>query len=438
MHHPDHAVRPSLRAARWPLPLVVLALVALLAACSGSAVSEGGAANGAVASDGASGATDDTTGGAATGGAATTGGEPITIGLLIPTSGVYSLLGEDIRQGFELYLDGSGGTLGGRPVEVVEADEGENVETGVRAAQRLVNEQQVDAVVGVVSSAVALAVRDLFDERQVPLVIANAGANDITGERASQFIFRTSFSNSQISHAMGSYLAEQGVQNLFIIAPDYAGGHEHAGAVREGYEAGGGQVAGEVLPPFTTTQDYQPFLQQIRDSGAEAVWAFFSGGEAITFIQQYQQFGLKGVLPLYGPGFLTDGTVLSQQGPAAEGVRTSLHYTPLLENPTNQAFTEAYEDAYGELPTEYALAAYDAAQLLDLALADFEGAIRDNPEDFIAAMEGVGEIDSPRGVFSLSETHNPEQPLYLLEVQAGDDGELGNVVIEELGTVEEP
>jgi branched-chain amino acid transport system substrate-binding protein len=168
------------------------------------------------------------------------------------------------------------------------------------------------------------------------------------------------------------------------------------------------------------------------------VHAFFSGGEAITFVQQYAQFGLAGEIPLYGPGFLTDTTVLGAQGAAAEGVQTALHYAPALENPVNAEFSAAYEEAYDEPPTQYAVAAYDAAQLLDAALAEFEGAIADDPEGFVAAMEGVGEIDSPRGPFTLSDTHNPEQPFYLLEVQPGEGGELENAVLEELGTVEDP
>jgi len=420
--------------------LVVAALLAvLLAACSGSAVSGGGdAAAGGDDSEPAAGAGGDATAAASPDATGAASGEPLDVGLLIPTSGVYALLGEDIRNGFDLYVQQNGGALGGRPVETVEVDEGEAAETGVRGAQRLVEEDQVDTVVGIVSSAVALGVRDLFDERRIPLILANAGANDLTGAAASDYIFRTSFSNRQPNYAMGRWLAEEGVEDLFIIAPDYAAGREQAAGAREAYEAGGGTVVGEAFPPFTTTQDYQPFLQQIRDSGAQAVHAFFSGGEAIAFVQQYQQFGLADEIPLYGPGFLTDTTVLPQQGAAAEGIRTALHYAPALENRTNQAFVEAYTAAYDEPPTQYAVAAWDAAQLLDLALADFQGEIADDPEGFVAALEGVGEIDSPRGPFTLSETHNPEQPFYLLEVAPGDDGQLTNIVVEELGTVEDP
>jgi branched-chain amino acid transport system substrate-binding protein len=413
--------------------LLAVVLSIVLAACSGSAVSEGGDEVSEAAAGG--GATETEGEGSE---AAAPEGEPIQVGLLIPTSGVYTLLGEDIRQGFELYLEEHDGALGGRPVETVEADEGETAETGVRAGQRLLNEDQVDAMVGIVSSAVALGLRDVVDEAQVPLVIANAGANDVTGARFSDYIFRTSFANRQPNFAMGEHLAAEGVTDVFAIAPDYAAGREQIAGFRESFEAGGGTVVGEVFPPFTTTQDYQPFLQQIRDSGAEAVYAFFSGGEAITFVQQYQQFGLAGEIPLYGPGFLTDETVLPTQGAAAEGVQTSLHYTALLENPVNEEFAAAYDEAYGEPPTVFAVGAYDAAQLLDLALTDFEGEIADDPEGFVEALEGVGELDSPRGPFALDEQHNPEQTFYLLEVQPGEGGEYVNAVLDELGTVESP
>jgi branched-chain amino acid transport system substrate-binding protein len=388
---------------------------AVLSACSGSAVEEGGDTAASEPAGGATTAASPTT--AASGGG---GGEPLTVGLLIPLSGVYTVLGESMRQGYQLYLDQNPDAFGGRSIETIEADEGETPDSGVRAAQRLVDEEQVAMVVGIVNSAVALGTRDLFDERQIPLIIANAGANDITGAAASPYIFRVSFSNRQPNYSLGQYMYDEVAQDgVYLIAPDYAAGAEQMAGFREAFEAAGGIIVGESRPPFAQTQDYQPFLAEIRNAGAQAVHSFFSGGEAVTFVQQYQQFGLKESIPLLGSGFLTEGAVLQGQGAAADGIRTSLHYVSDLDNERNTEFVSAFEEAYGGLPDVFALQAYDAAKLLDQGLQETEGNTEDI-ETFVEAMASV-EIDSPRGAFRLDENRNPIQMFYLREVRDGQN-----------------
>ena len=110
------------------------------------------------------------------------------MGLLVPQSGVYAPLGRDMENGFRMYLDAKGGKLGGQAVELVVADEGGGPDTGVPAAQKLLQQDRVTTLVGIVNSAVALGVRDLVTDAKVPLIIANAGANAITGELRSDYV----------------------------------------------------------------------------------------------------------------------------------------------------------------------------------------------------------------------------------------------------------
>lgn len=369
------------------------------------------------------------------------GGEELAVGIMVPLSGTYASLGRDMINGFQLYLDEHGGQLAGRPVRIVEGETEANPEIGLRVARRFIEEERLPVVTGIVSSAVALGVRDLFDERQVPLIVSNAGANDVTRAQRSPVIFRTSFSNWQPAFSVGQWAAENlDVDTWFIIAPDYAAGHEDAAAFREAFADAGKEIVAEAFPPFGTTEDYQPFLSQIRQSEAGGVFAFFSGGEAISFVQQFRDFGLKDQLTLIGPGFLTDEGVLPAQGDAALGIRTSLHWTPLLDIPKNQEFTQAYEEAFGMQATVFSVQSYDAAQLIDLGLADYDGDLNEGAA-VAEALAGVGELDSPRGPFRLDpDTHNPIQPFYLREVQEveGAEGGLANAVIEELGEVRDP
>jgi branched-chain amino acid transport system substrate-binding protein len=364
--------------------------------------------------------------------AASAEGEPLRVGLLLPTSGVYTVLGTTMLQGFNLFVDANPDAFGGRSLETVVVDEGETAQSGVDAGQRLLNEEGADLVVGIVSSAVALNVRDLFHEQQVPLIIANAGATVLTGEAASPYIFRTSFSNVQEGASVGQYVYDEVAQRgVYLIAPDYAAGAEHLLGFRTTFERAGGAVLGEVFPPFTTTEDYGPFLEDIRGAGASAVFAFFAGSEAVRFVQQYAEAGMKDSTPLLGPGFLTEG-VLQPQGAAAEGLRTGLHYATDLDNERNVAFVADYEQAYGAPPDVYAVQAYDAAQLLSLTLEATRGNTS-NVDVFVEAMGSVGQIDSPRGPFELDENRNPVQNFYLRRVEGGR-----NVYDRDLGVIGDP
>jgi branched-chain amino acid transport system substrate-binding protein len=356
-------------------------------------------------------------------------GGAVKIGLLVPLSGVYAPIGEDLRAGFQLYLDQHDGKLGGREVDLKTADEGEGPQTGVPAAQKLVTQDQVSAVAGVVNSATALGLRDFFDESKKPLLIANAGADDITGARKSQYVWRTSFSNGDVSAALGPAVAEEVKGKVYLIAADYAAGKEMVAGFRKTFEAAGGKVAGEKYTPFGKTQDFQPYLSAIRKSGADAVFAFYAGAEAVNFVKQYKQFGLAGKTSLYGTGFLTEGGALAAQGTAAVGVKTSLHYSTELDSASNKKFVDAYQNAAKKPPTVYAVQGYDTAAVLDKALAEASG---DSGDALVKALAKVGSIDSPRGAWKFDADQNAEQQFYLREVKSSG-GTAVNAVVGELG-----
>ncbi|SFN15797.1 amino acid/amide ABC transporter substrate-binding protein, HAAT family [Pseudonocardia ammonioxydans] len=372
--------------------------------------------------------------GSSVGGGSGSGGEeggPVKVGLVVPQSGVYAPLGTDMQRGWDLWLQQHGNRIGGREVTTVVADEGENPQTGVPAVQRVLQADQVDLVVGLVNSATALGAAPLMSEAKKILVVANAGAADITGKARTPYVWRTSFQNAQVAAAAGPHLAEQNIPGgVFLIASDYAAGTEVRAGFKAAYEAAGGRIAGEASPPFGTTQDYQPFLAQIRQSGAGAVFCFFAGAEAVRFVQQYAQFGLKDSVPLYGSGFLTEGGVLDAQAEAALGVRTSLFYTDQLDNPANRAFVEAYRAAYDDaVPTCYSVSTFDAAAVLDRALG---AATALDGDSVSAALGGVGSIDdSPRGPWTF-DGQNPLQTMYLRTVE-GTPGQLVNAVTADLG-----
>lgn len=385
--------------------LAVLAVLALAAACGGETSLGGGEQQ---AGDG-----------------------PVKIGLLVPRSGVYKALGDDMKNGFELYVNQNDGKLGGREVQIVVADEGETPETGRAGADKLVKQDRVVAVSGVVSSAVMNAVQDLFENEQVPLVGSNASPTTLTD---AEYIWRTSYINDEPGIALGEYVANNVDGAVYLLAADYQAGIDEISGFKKSFLPAGGEVAAEKYTPFPTTTNFQPYLANIQKSDAEAAFVFYAGGAAVDFVKQYEQFGLAGEIPLYAPGFLTEGGVLGAQGDAAAGVLTSMNYSADLDNPVNAEFAPAYEEAYGTSPTTYAMASYDAAQVLDKAI---EGAGDDlNSETLNAAIAEVGEIESPRGTWRFNDIGTPIQMWYLREVRQVDGG-LQNVVIDELGTLGE-
>ncbi len=354
------------------------------------------------------------------------GGGQIKVGLIIPQAGGYAPLGVDMQRGWDLWLERHGGKLGKYEVTTVVADEGESPQVGVPAMQRLVQGDQVDVLVGVVSSAVALGSQDLIVESKKLLIVSNAGAGAITGKARNPRIWRTSFTNAQISSVMGQHLAKVGVGGpVYALAPDYAAGVEVVNGFKTAFVAGGGQMAGEARPPFGKTQDYQPFLSQIRASGAKATFCFFSGAEAVAFVKQYAQFGLARDIPLYGSGFLTEGSVLDAQGDAALGIQTTLHYSTELDNPANREFIDAYREKHRTVPTCFTMQTWDAANVLDRALRTAGGLDSDS---LAAALGSIGTIDdSPRGPWTF-DGQSPRQKIYLRRVEKKGDAYVNSVV----------
>ncbi|MDX3534628.1 ABC transporter substrate-binding protein [Streptomyces sp. MB09-01] len=352
---------------------------------------------------------------------------PVKIGLLVPQSGTYKALGDDMKQGFELYLAQHGGRLGGREVQLVVADEGETADSGKAAAEKLVKQDRVLAVSGVVSSATINGVKDLFETSKVPLVGSNASPTTLTG---TTYVWRTSYVNDEPGKALGRHVAEKAGGPVFLIAAGYQAGKDEIEGFKSTFLPAGGKIAGEeVYTPFPATKNFQPYLSQIENSGAKAVFCFYAGGAAVDFVKQYRDFGLAGKIPLYAPGFLTEGGVLKGQGEAATGILTALNYSADLDNAANKQFAPAYRTAYGADPTTYAMASWDAAQVLDKAIKAAGGAV--TPETVNAAIATVGDIDSPRGTWRFNGGGTPVQPWYLREVRqgantvAGDLGRLG-------------
>ena len=345
----------------------------------------------------------------------------IKVGLMLPYTGTYAALGNTITNGFKLAVAERGGRLGGREIEYFVVDDESDPAKAPENANKLVKRDNVDVMVGTVHSGVALGMAKVARENNTLFIIPNAGADEITGPLCAPNIFRTSFTNWQPGYAMGQVVTERKHKTAVTLTWKYAAGEQSVGGFKEAFEKGGGKVLKEMTLPFPTVE-FQPFLTEIAALKPEAVYVFFAGGGAVKFVKDYAAAGLKNSIPLYAPGFLTDGT-LEAQGDAAQGLFTTLHYGDGLDTPKNIAFRAAYNKAYKSDPDVYAVQGYDAAQLLHAGLEAVKGDISKRVE-LNKAME-TAKIDSPRGPFTLSKAHNPVQDIYLRKVDGKDNKVVG-------------
>jgi branched-chain amino acid transport system substrate-binding protein len=338
---------------------------------------------------------------------------PLKVGLMLPATGTFAALGENIERGFKLYVDEQGGKLAGRSIQYFKVDDESDPSKATDNVNKLIKRDQVDVIVGTVHSGVALAMARAAKDSNTLLIVPNAGADAITGAQCAPNIFRSSFSNWQPGYATGVVAAGKGYKRAMTITWNYAAGNETVKGFTESFEKGGGKVMKELTLPFPNVE-FQALLTEIASQKPDVVFAFFAGGGAVKFVKDYDAAGLRKTIPLVGSGFLTDGT-LEAQGASAQGLITALHYGDNIETPRNTAFRNKFAVTYKINPDVYAMQGFDAAQLLAAGLTAVKGDFGQRPA-MLAAMKKA-QIDSPRGKFTLSPQHNPTQDFYIREVK---------------------
>ncbi len=346
---------------------------------------------------------------------------PLKIGMMLPFSGTFAALGENIAAGFELLIAENGGKLGGRPVTLIRLDDESDPSKAPANVNRLTERDRVDVLLGTVHSGVVMALVQAARDKEIPLFIPNAGNVAATRDLCSPHVFRSSFSNWQPAYGMGRTLAARGIKKAAWVTWDYAAGRESGEGFRDGLRAGGAEMTHLLTVPFPET-NFQPVLAQIGGLGVEAVGSFFAGGGAIQFVKDYAASGLRDKIPLCGSGFLTEG-VLKPQGAAAEGIQTALHYGDGLDNDKNIAFRAVFKAKTGRDADVYAVQGFDAGQMLAAGLTATKGDAA--AAQALAKAIRAARIDSPRGAFTLSASHNPIQTIWLREARDGQNKVIG-------------
>jgi branched-chain amino acid transport system substrate-binding protein len=351
---------------------------------------------------------------------------PIKVGFLVPQTGPLAANGKDMINGLQLFFEEQNYRLAGREIKlIIEDDEGKPA-TGLTKARGLVESQGVHLLTGPLSAAVGYAIAPYVTEKKVLTVFPIVSAEDITQRKRSPYIVRTGWSSSQPSHPFGKWVYDNlKYRKIAMIGYDFAFGWEVAAGFHRSFEEAGGQVVQKLWPPLGNA-DYGPYLAQLRRD-VDAVYAVFSGADALRFAKQYAEAGLKGRLPLIGGGTFTDEHVLRTMGDEALGIVTALHYSAALATPANKKFAQAYEAKFKQAPSYYSEGTYVAGVALKAALEATGGDIEDAGK-FLAALRKVDLSDAPRGAMRFDDFGNPIQNVYVRKVERVGD-RLQNTVI---------
>ena len=342
--------------------------------------------------------------------------QKIKIGFITTLSGPAGVIGKHMKDSVELALDHLGHKMGGVPVEVVYGDDQFKPDVGVQVAEEMLKKDQVDIVSGIIWSNVMMAVVPVVTGAGKVMVGTNAGASPLAGAQCNEAFFSTSWNNDESPEAMGQFLQEQKVNDLYVLAPNYQAGKDMVAGLKRTYK---GRIVEEIYTK-PGQQDYQAEITQLRSKNPKAVFVFYPGGMGIQFVKQYVQAGLRDSIPLYSV-FTVDETTLPALKESAVGQYEARFWSPDLNVPASRKYVADFEKKYGYTPSFYGAQSYDGMMLIDSAVRANKGSLK-NREGVIAAMRKAN-FESVRGPFKYNVNHMPIQDFYLLQaVKGGKDG----------------
>ncbi len=341
--------------------------------------------------------------------------DKLKIGVVATLSGPPAVLGQQLRNGFQLAVKQLGGKLGGREVEVLVQDDELKPDVAVTKVKALIERDKVDFVVGPIFSNILQAIMKPVTDGGAILISPNAGTSNFAGKECNANFFVTSYQNDQNAEAMGKYAQDRGIKKVLLMAPNYQAGKDEIAGFKRDFK---GEAVDEIYVPLGQL-DYSAELSKIAAAKPDAIFVFLPGGMGVNFVKQFRQAGLADKI-VFLSAFTVDESTLPAQQDAALGFFGGANWAPNLDNPQNKAFVTAYEKEYNAVPATYAFQSYDAALLIDSALKQTKGSTA-NKAALQAALKKA-DFKSLRGNFKFNTNHYPIQDFYLVKVAKRADG----------------
>jgi branched-chain amino acid transport system substrate-binding protein len=343
--------------------------------------------------------------------------QKVKIGFISTMSGPPAIIGKHMKDSVEVALDQLGRKVGGLETEVIYGDDQFKPDVGLQVAEEMLKKHQVDFVSGIIWSNVMMAVVPVVTGAGKIMVGTNAGASPLAGSQCNELYFSTSWNNDQTPEAMGKFLQDSGINDIYVLAPNYQAGKDMVAGLKRYYK---GKIVEEVYTKMGQ-QDYQAEITQLRSKNPKAVFAFYPGGMGIQFLRQYDQAGLRGKIPLYTV-YTVDEISIPAVKDAAVGIYETRYWSPDLKNPANEKFVNDYKKKYKKLPVFYGAQSYDGIMLIDSAVRAVKGNVKDT-KCMVAAMRKA-DFKSLRGPFQYNVNHHPIQNFYLLKTEKLKSGDI--------------
>ncbi len=352
--------------------------------------------------------------------------EPIRLGFLTIRSGALAAGGKQMEDALRLFLKERNNTIGGRKVELFVGDTAGQPAITKTKAQELVEKNKVQVIIGPLAAFEALAIDDYIRSTETPTISPSAGAEDLTQRKLNPWFVRAVGTSAQPNHPLGEYAAKTlKYKRIAIVADDFAFGHETVAGFQRTFEENGGKVVQKLFSPLNVA-DYGNYIGQVKPD-VDAVFAAFAGGNGIKFLKQYNEYGLKGKIPLLASMTTVDEGILKSMGDEALGVVSSGWYTAAIDNAANRKFVADINRDFKQDPGYYSIGAYGAALMLEEAVKAVKGKVEDKAA-FMAALRNVQVAGDPRGAIALDALGNPVMDVYVRKVER-KDGRLVNGVV---------
>ncbi|HCN70597.1 MAG TPA: ABC transporter substrate-binding protein [Pusillimonas sp.] len=349
----------------------------------------------------------------------------VKIGFTGALSGPAAALGQDQYDGFMLAVEQNNGKLGGEAVEVIREDDQVKPEIGLQAARKLIDQDEVDAIVGMGFTNVLMAMLPPVLDSGVVAIATNSGPLTLSGAGCKPNVFSTAWQSDGPAEAMGVYAQENNFNNVYLMAPNYQAGKEMLAGFKRFYK---GEVVDEVYTPLSQT-DFSAEITMLQASAPDAVFVFYPGGLGINFVKQMRQAGMLSKVPVLSV-FTVDGTTLPALKGLADGVIAGGMWDASLENEASKEFVKAYQEKYGRVPSLYSASGYDAANLLGVAIESVDGQVTDKAKFAAAVKEAGSNFQSVRGPFKFNNNNMPIQNFYAFQAIKADEG----AVMKHIGT----
>ncbi|MEL6522404.1 MAG: ABC transporter substrate-binding protein [Pseudomonadota bacterium] len=369
-------------------------------------------------------------------GAAFAGGHegPLKIGVMAVLEGTYTVLGEDSVRGVQLRLEEAGNEVAGRPIEVIIGGTNGSPDVAVRTARKLVEQDGVDLIIGPLSGSEGIALRDYAKEvPDVTIINGSSGAMETTFVSPSENFFRFNSDGAQWSVGLGDYVFnEKGYETVATIGEDYSFIYTQVFGFATEFCAAGGEITDRYWVPLGT-KDFGSIIAALPDD-VDAIYLGLGGGDAVNFLNQYQQAG--GDANLIGGTIMVDGTVLNSKGDAKAalvGVPSSGPQADNWENENWQSFVSLYQETFPEdkrfpTPSLFATLYGNATMAALTCVEEVGGDLTDGQAAFRQCLSSL-ELDAPNGKISLDGNRQAIAANFVTEVVENEDGTLSNEVV---------